>query len=108
MRDGELACLYLRACQPQTLFVGTRTSGGLATCTLVQLPGAVNVTFSCLGFRDSEGNVIHGEGISPNIVCRESIEDVKEGRDVILQMALKYLKNLPNSEIANRNFEDVL
>eukprot|EP01126_Amoeba_proteus_P056501 TRINITY_DN7107_c0_g3_i1.p1 TRINITY_DN7107_c0_g3~~TRINITY_DN7107_c0_g3_i1.p1 ORF type:complete len:452 (+),score=114.60 TRINITY_DN7107_c0_g3_i1:129-1358(+) len=89
---GELTCLYLRACQPTTFFVGTQTNGGMAGSTTVLLPGHIEVAFSCVGFRDVEGNVIQGLGITPDLCVKETIEDLKEGRDVVLDSAFNYLQ----------------
>lgn len=91
---AEHACLFFEAATDVT-FIGTPTQGANGDVTLMVLPGNLPISFSGHDIRHADGRQLQRLGIQPHIKAAPTIRGVTEGRDEILEAAVKYLqKNL--------------
>jgi C-terminal processing protease CtpA/Prc len=69
------------------LLVGTPTNGAGGGPTNVQLPDSTRVAISrALGLR-ANGIVFEGHGIPPHVLSAPTLENLREDRDVALEIA---------------------
>jgi C-terminal processing protease CtpA/Prc len=77
---------------PQAIIIGDKTGGGSGLPFSSELPNGWSVRFSASPMFDSGMN--HTEfGIEPDIQVNMTTEDMKKGRDTIIETAREYLKN---------------
>jgi len=98
---AEHSCLYLEAATDVT-FVGTPTNGANGNVTNCYLPGGILVAFTGLGTQHADKSQLQRKGIQPHIRVDPSIEATKNSQDIVLDAAVRYLKNhLAIKEVAN-------
>jgi C-terminal processing protease CtpA/Prc len=77
---------------PKAVIIGDKTGGGSGLPFSSELPNGWSVRFSASPMFDSGMN--HTEfGIEPDIQVNMTTEDMKKGRDTIIETAREYLKN---------------
>ena len=54
----------------------------------MNLPGRIVVTFSTLGIYTPEGETIQRVGVQPDVFCRPTVEDLRQGRDALMETAI--------------------
>jgi C-terminal processing protease CtpA/Prc len=90
--QAEHTCLFLEA-MTQAKFVGTATNGANGDVTSVMLPGNIRVTFTGHDVRHADGRQLQRIGIQPDVRAEPTIEGIRNGRDEVLETAVKYLRN---------------
>ena len=91
---AEHGALFFEAATDVT-FIGTPTQGANGDITSMVLPGNLPISFSGHDVRHGDGRQLQRLGIQPNIKAAPTIRGMIEGRDEILEAAVKYLqKNL--------------
>jgi len=98
---GEYAALYLKACRNDVTIVGAKTNGATGNVTNIQLPGPLFFGFTVLGLLDSDGKHLRN-GIQPDILVSSELNDIRSGKDVILEKAVEHAKSM----IASRTKKD--
>lgn len=88
---AEHACLFFEAATDVT-FVGTATQGANGDVTLMVLPGNLPISFSGHDIRHADGRQLQRLGIQPHVKAAPTIRGIIEGRDEILEAAVKYLQ----------------
>jgi C-terminal processing protease CtpA/Prc len=89
--QGEQFCLLLAGVAPVT-FVGSRSSGTNGEIRLIPLPGGLWAHFSAMDVSDPRGRSRHGTGIEPHVEARPTIEGLRQGRDEVLEAAVRLLQ----------------
>lgn len=87
----SLAMLY--SCTFNTTIIGSTTAGADGGRTDISLPGGLTTTFTGYGYYYADGNEVQGIGIIPDIEVKPTIKGVREGRDEVLEKAIKLLIN---------------
>lgn len=89
--QAEHLCLFFEAAADVT-FVGTPTAGANGDITLMVLPGNLVVSFTGHNVRHADGRQLQRVGIQPTIRVAPTIRGIADGRDEILEAAIKYLQ----------------
>jgi C-terminal processing protease CtpA/Prc len=88
--QAEHTCMFFEAATDVT-FIGTPTAGANGDITFMVLPGNLQVSFSGHDVRHADGRQLQRMGIQPTIRVASTIRGLIEGRDEILERAIKYL-----------------
>lgn len=95
--QAEHTCLFFESVTDVT-FIGTPTAGANGDVTFMVLPGNLVVSFSGHDVRHADGRQLQRVGIQPTIRVAPTIRGLVEGRDEILERAVKHLgETLKNS-----------
>lgn len=89
--QAEHTCLFFEAATDVT-FIGTPTAGANGDVTSMVLPGNLSVSFSGHDVRHADGRQLQRLGIQPTIRVERTIRGLVEGRDELLDAAVKFLQ----------------
>lgn len=89
--QAEHTCMFFEAATDVT-FIGMPTAGANGDVTVMVLPGNLVVSFSGHDVRHADGRQLQRVGIQPAIRVAPTIRGLVEGRDEILEAAVKFLK----------------
>ena len=89
--QAEHTCLLFEAATDVT-FIGTPTAGANGDITYMVLPGNLTVSFSGHDVRHADGRQLQRVGIQPTIKVAPTIRGLADGRDEILEAAVKFLQ----------------
>jgi C-terminal processing protease CtpA/Prc len=89
--QAEHTCLIFSAATDVT-FIGTPTNGTNGDITNFILPGNLTVVFTGHDVRHSDGRQLQRVGVQPHITVAPTIGGIREGRDEVLEAAVKYLQ----------------
>ena len=78
-------------CSPNTIVIGSTTAGADGNVSMLVLPGNINVSFTGLGVYYPNFTETQQIGIIPDIEVHQTIKGIREGRDEVLEFAIKYL-----------------
>lgn len=85
--QSETTAMGLRQA-PQAVVVGSPSIGADGDVAKMNLPGKLVVTFSTMGFYTPEGEPIQRVGVQPDVFCRPTAEDLRQGRDALMETAI--------------------
>lgn len=88
--QSEHTCLFFEAATDVT-FVGSLTNGANGDVTNLVLPGGIYVSFSGHDVRHADGRQLQRVGIQPHVNAEPTPRGIREGRDEVLEAAVKYL-----------------
>jgi C-terminal processing protease CtpA/Prc len=88
--QSEHTCLFFEAATNVT-FIGSATDGANGDVTNLVLPGGIYVGFSGHDVRHADGRQLQRVGIQPHIKVEPTPKGIREGRDEVLEAAVKYL-----------------
>lgn len=71
--------------------VGSNTVGVNGNMNCFQTPGGFHVCFTGMKVRKRDGSPLHLVGIKPDFICNQSINGVLQGKDDVLEFAIKLL-----------------
>ena len=89
--QAEHTCLIFSAATDVT-FIGTPTNGANGDITDFVLPGALRVVFTGHDVRHGDGRQLQRVGVQPQITVAPTIKGIRDGRDEVLEAAVKYLQ----------------
>ena len=89
--QAEHTCMFFEAATDVT-FIGTPTAGANGDITYMVLPGNLTVGFSGHDVRHADGRQLQRVGIQPTINVAPTIRGIIEGRDEILEEAVRFLQ----------------
>jgi C-terminal processing protease CtpA/Prc len=89
--QAEHTCMFFEAATDVT-FIGTPTAGANGDVTLMVLPGNLTISFSGHDVRHADGRQLQRVGIQPTIRVERTIRGLVDGRDEILDAAVKFLQ----------------
>ena len=72
--------------------MGENSVGSNGDVTYLPLPGGINMMFTSQGIYTPEGGQTQRIGLSPDIEVHLTIEGIREGRDELMEAAVKYIK----------------
>jgi C-terminal processing protease CtpA/Prc len=93
MSQSEHTGLFLQAAN-NTVFVGSRTSGANGEITNFSVPGGIGIGFSGQSARFTDGRQLQRLGLTPDVEIKPTIKGIQEGRDEILDGAIRYLQQV--------------
>lgn len=73
--------------------IGDYTAGTNGNVVIVSLPGKIKIRFSGIGVLMPNHDKIQRHGIKPDIIVKENINSLTEGRDIQLEKALNFIKH---------------
>ena len=91
--QSEHTCLFFEAARPDITFIGTPTAGADGDVTNLILPGNIKVSFSGHSVRHADGRQLQRVGIQPTIKVTPTFKGLTEGKDEILEAAVKFLQS---------------
>ncbi len=71
---------------------GEPTAGTNGDLARISMPGGIVVTFTGLRVTNIDGSIHHGVGVVPDVTVRRTIAGVREGRDEVLEEAVKWIR----------------
>lgn len=89
--QAEHTCMFFEAATDVT-FIGTPTAGANGDVTFMVLPGNLAISFSGHDVRHADGRQLQRIGIQPTIKVAPTIRGLVDGRDEILEAAIKFLQ----------------
>jgi C-terminal processing protease CtpA/Prc len=100
--QAEHTCMFFEAATDVT-FIGTPTAGANGDVTQMVLPGNLTVSFSGHSVRHADGRQLQRVGIQPTIRVEPTIRGLVDGRDEILEAAVKFLQKGVTSSVRTSN-----
>jgi C-terminal processing protease CtpA/Prc len=100
--QAEHTCLFFESATNVT-FIGTPTAGANGDVTQMVLPGNLTVSFSGHNVRHADGRQLQRVGIQPTIRVEPTIRGLVDGRDEILEAAVKFLQKAVTSSLRTSN-----
>jgi Peptidase family S41 len=88
--QSEHTCLFFEAAT-DVIFIGGPTNGANGDTTNLVLPGGIYVGLTGHDVRHADGRQLQRVGVQPQIKVEQTAKGIGEGRDEILEAALKYL-----------------
>jgi hypothetical protein len=89
--QGEHTGLFFEVANG-TEFVGTPTAGANGDVTDFSLPGGIRVRFTGHDVRHADGRQLQRIGLVPHVKAAPTIQGIREGRDEVLERAIRYLQ----------------
>jgi C-terminal processing protease CtpA/Prc len=80
-----------------TKFIGSQTAGANGDVTYFALPGIASVRFSGHDVRHADGRQLQRIGLVPDVPVAPTIQGIREGKDEVLDRAVRYLNEEPGS-----------
>lgn len=90
LSQAEYTALAFRAA-PNAVVIGSTTAGADGNVSPIPLPGGVETLISGIGVFYSDKRPTQQVGIVPDIVAAPTLGGVREGRDEVLESALRYV-----------------
>ncbi len=91
LSQAEYTVMALKTA-PDVVVVGSQTAGADGNVTNVGLPGEISTRFTGLGVFYPDGTPTQRVGIVPDVVVSRTVQGLREGRDEVLEAALKILR----------------
>lgn len=88
--QAEHTGLYLLAANG-TKFVGSPSAGCDGEITTIALPGSITVGFTGQSVRYPDGRELQRMGLVPDLVARPTVSGIRDGRDEVLEAAVRSL-----------------
>lgn len=76
---------------PRATVVGSPSIGADGDIITMPLPGGLYVVFTGLGFFTADDAPIQRVGLQPDVFCQPTAEDLRQGRDVLLEKAVELI-----------------
>lgn len=90
--QSEYTAMAFRA-GDNTTIIGNTTAGADGNISRIVLPGNLNTIISAIGVYYPDGTETQRVGIAPDIEVWPTIQGIREGRDELLEMAIKTILN---------------
>lgn len=87
----EYAIMLMRTGK-NVIVMGGETLGADGNIAYLPLPGNLQITFSSLGIYGPNKEQVQRTGLTPDIEVHPTIEGIREGRDELMEAAVKYIK----------------
>ena len=86
--NPEFQAMALQSC-PQTLTIGSPTSGADGDIVSLPLPGGLMTSFSGIGIFYPDGTPTQTVGVRLDVEVDDTVESLQAGRDLVLEKALE-------------------
>jgi C-terminal processing protease CtpA/Prc len=74
-----------------TRFIGSQTAGANGDVTYLTVPGGMAVRFSGHDVRHADGRQLQRVGLTPDVEIAPTLKGIREGRDEVLERAIRWL-----------------
>ena len=91
--QSEHTCLFFESATDVT-FVGSPTHGANGDVTTLVLPSRIYVGYSGHDVRHADGRQLQRVGIQPHIKVTPTPKAISDGRDDVLEAAIKHLDDV--------------
>lgn len=88
---AEITCMALQTA-PNVTCIGSQTAGADGNVSTVTFPGGYETWITGIGVFYPDGRATQRTGIVPDIVAKPTIEGIREGRDEVLERAVRFIK----------------
>ncbi|MBS1786707.1 MAG: hypothetical protein JST85_03245 [Acidobacteria bacterium] len=88
--QSEHTCMFFESATNVT-FIGSATNGANGDVTNLVLPGGIYAGFTGHDVRHADGRQLQRVGIQPHVKVEPTAKGISEGRDEVLEAAMKYL-----------------
>jgi len=88
--QAEYTTMALRSA-PGTIVVGSTTAGADGNVSQISLPGGLRTMISGIGVFYPDKTPTQRVGIVPDVVARPTIRGIRQGRDEVLEVALRQI-----------------
>ena len=88
---GEMTAIAL-SYAPQAVVVGSTTSGADGNVTGFVLPGGLSVRYTVIGAYYPDWVPCQQTGVKIDIHARPAVQDILDGKDVLVERAIKYIR----------------
>jgi C-terminal processing protease CtpA/Prc len=92
--QSEHSGLFFEAANGTT-FIGTNSAGTNGDVTSMILPGGIRINFTGHDVRHIDGAQLQRVGLVPAVRVEPTIKGIREGKDEVLDRAIRYIKELP-------------
>ncbi|MCU1228866.1 MAG: hypothetical protein JWO97_1750 [Acidobacteria bacterium] len=92
--QSEHSGLFFEAANGTT-FIGTNSAGTNGDVTSMILPGAIRINFTGHDVRHIDGAQLQRVGLVPAVRVEPTIKGIREGKDEVLDRAIRYINELP-------------
>lgn len=90
LSQAEYTAMALRA-GPNAVVIGSTTSGADGNVSRIPLPGGIHTAISGIGVFYPDKTPTQRVGIIPDVFVAPTIEGIREGRDEVLEAALRHI-----------------
>ena len=90
--QAEYTTMAFRASN-NAIVIGSKTAGADGNISKISLPGGITTWISGLGVYYPDGRETQRVGIIPDIVVKPTLKGIKEGRDELLEEAIKLINH---------------
>lgn len=97
MSQAEYTAMALRA-GPQAMVVGSTTAGADGNVSFIPLPGGLRLMMSGIGVFYPDKTPTQRVGIVPDVVVNPTRDGIREGRDEVLEEALRQILGAEGEE----------
>ena len=95
-RQGEFTVMALRDA-PNAVVIGSTSAGADGDIVTLKLPDVkgdnLQMSFAGLDVYTPDGERTQQRGLEPDIGCTPTIEGIRDGRDELIERAMKYIEN---------------
>ena len=88
--QAEFTIMSLRQA-PGAVVVGSPSVGADGNAIYITLPGGCRTRFTTIGVLTPEGEETQRVGLQPDVFCQPTAEDLRQGRDVLLEKAVELI-----------------
>ena len=99
--QSEYTAMAFRAA-PEAIIVGSTTAGADGNVSAISLPGGLKTNISGIGVFYPDHSPTQRVGILPDVEVRPSIEGIKQGRDEVLEEAIRQILGAKISDVEIR------
>jgi C-terminal processing protease CtpA/Prc len=91
---------------PGALVIGSTTGGADGNVMAVSLPGGLNTNITGLGVFYPDGRPTQRVGIIPDVVVNPTIEGIRQGRDELIEEAVRQIEGPPVTSTISYSLAD--
>ena len=88
--SAEFGAMVIRQA-PNATVIGNNSVGADGNVAFLTLPGNLQTSFTGLCVYTPEGGQTQRIGLQPDIICKPTIEGIAQGRDELMEKAIKYI-----------------
>lgn len=88
---GEYSAIGYRKA-PRSTIIGSTTAGADGNLTVLQLPHNIKFSYTALGTYYPNWEICQRKGVKIDIEVRPTIEQIRNGQDVLIEEAIKYIE----------------
>ncbi len=99
----ESVLMAIETRRKEAVFIGSPTQGADGEQNMVILPDNIKILYSGNNWQYPDGSQFQRIGVQPDIHIEETIENLKENKDTVLNYAIEYIKSLELKQTMPKN-----